>query len=409
MFLSGLQKKNMYRLAAFNRFKTQIKEPDYKMMVKSRLNGEYQKMIVSELKPSVNKTILEAQNIKSMLTIPIFVENKWWGTLGFDDCQREYNWSDSEIALLRTAGFLISSAILKDNLSAKRKQIGIIQHLTAYSTWEFDIHRKYLWYTSEVFGTTTNKTKNLQLSLRDMLKIIHPNDRRKLLDIVKEYIKKGTGKFRCDIQVLIKSNNYTWVELIGTIDNNSKKNKLIGIAIDINKRKKEENLLEREATTDPLTGILNRRKFEQIMQQQLITSTKNNNIFSFLMLDIDLFKKINDTYGHPVGDKIIIHIVNICKNILRKNDYIARVGGEEFAILLPLTNKKEANLIANRIRSKVELTPFLQENKTISSTISIGCVTHNKQIKEISDIYKLADLALYNAKNSGRNLVCSAD
>jgi len=159
-------------LPDFNRFITKINQPDYKKMIKSRIAGEYQKIITRELKPSYNKTNIEGQNIKSMLTIPIFVEKKWWGTLGFDDCEREYNWSNTEIALLRTVGFLISSAVLRDKLIAKRKQLDILQQITEYSMWEFDLNRKYLWCTSDVFNTTPQKTDNLQFSFKNMLKIM---------------------------------------------------------------------------------------------------------------------------------------------------------------------------------------------------------------------------------------------
>jgi len=396
-------------LPAFNRFKTKIGEPDYKLMIQSRLEGKYQKMIVSRLKPSYNKTTLEAQNVKSMLTIPIFVENNWWGVLGLDDCEREYEWSDSEIAILRTAGYLISSAILKDKLSAKRRQLDILQQITEYSAWEFNLNRKYLWFTSNIFDKTSKTTDNFQLSFKNILKIIHKNDRAKLIKKTNQYVKNQDGKFRCDIRISPNNDNYIWMELIGTIVNDSKNtnSKLIGVAIDISKRKKNEHRLKKEAATDPLTGILNRRKLEQIMSEQFILDKQKDNVFSFLILDIDFFKTINDTYGHPVGDKILIHIVNICKDYLRKNDYFARIGGEEFAILLPSTNKHEASLIANRIKEKIEKTPYKYENKSIYSTVSIGCVTSNEKITDTTQIYKLADSALYLAKNSGRNLVCA--
>ncbi len=389
-------------LPIFSRFTTKIDQPDYKKMIESRILGEYQTIITSELKPSRNKTNLEKQKIKSMLTIPIFVENKWWGTLGFDDCERKYNWSDIEIALLRTVGFLISSAVLRDKLSAKRKQLDILQQITEYTMWQFDLNRKYLWCASGLFSTTPNKTDHFQFSFKDMLKIIHPNDRESLLNTVKDYIKTKNEKFRCDIRILTE-NKYNWIELIGAIDNNTKHSQIMGIAIDITNRKKKEKELKIEATTDPLTGIINRRRLEQIIQDKL-----NSEIFSFLILDVDFFKKINDTYGHPLGDKILIHIVKICQEQLRKDDYIARIGGEEFAILLPCIGKKESSVIANRIKEKIQNTPFLEDEKTIYCTVSIGCMTNVNQYSNISEIYKLADSALYRAKNSGRNLVCTA-
>ncbi len=397
-------------LPAFNLFETKINQPDYKKMIKSRVNGDFQKIIVNELEQSYNRTNLEAQGIKSMLTIPIFVENKWWGTLGFDDCERELNWTDSQIALLRTAGFLLSSAILKDRLDSKRKQLDILQQMTEYSAWEFDLDRRYLWFTSEILNRASKKSDNLRFSLKSMLKIIHPNDRSRLSSTIKKYIKHKAGKFRCDIQVLTNKNSYSWVELIGTIDNKSKHkhNKLIGIAIDITERKKLEKELEKVATTDPLTNILNRRGLEQIIKKQFTSNHKAKDIYSFLMLDIDFFKKINDTYGHPLGDKILIHVVNLCKKCLRAYDYISRIGGEEFAVLLPHTDSDRAVAIANRIRKKIENSPYIHENSPVPCTISIGCFTNDNQIEEISQIYKQADEALYHAKDSGRNRVCVA-
>jgi len=397
------------KLPAFSRFETKINEPDYKLMIQSRLERKYQNIIVSKLKPSANKRNLEAQNVKSMLTIPIFVENHWWGVLGLDDCEREYEWSDSMVALLRTAAYLISSAILRDKLSAKKRQLDILQQITEYTVWEFDLNRKYLWFTSNIFDKTFKNKENFQLTFKNILKIIHKDDRVKLIEKINSYIKNKSEKFRCDVRINIKKDNYIWMELIGTITNKAKNrnSKLIGVAIDISKRKKNENRLREEASTDSLTGILNRRKLEQIMEEQFILDKQNKNIFSFLMIDIDFFKKINDTYGHPVGDKILIHIVNICKSYLRKSDYFARMGGEEFAILLPSTNKYESSLIANRIKDKVGGTPYQYQDNPIYCTISIGCVSNNDQIPDISQIYKLADSALYLAKKSGRNLVCS--
>ncbi len=242
-------------LPAFNRFKTKIDQPIYKEMIGSRIKGEYQKVITDKLQASWLKSNQEGQNIKSMLTIPITVENEWWGTLGFDDCEREYDWSDAEIALLRTTAFLISSAVLRDRLSAKRKQIDILQKITACSAWQYDIRRGYIWSTSEIFRSSPGKTDNLQFSIRSILKKIHPDDRTKFLNIVKDYFKNKKDKFRCDIQILMECGGYRWVEVIGKISNDSenKHDQLAGIAIDITKRKDEEQI-DREK--DRLQGAL---------------------------------------------------------------------------------------------------------------------------------------------------------
>ncbi len=395
----------------FNIFKNKIDQPAYSDMINSRKKGEYQKVIPRELQPSWIRTYLEDQNVKSMLTIPITVENQWWGTLGFDDCERTYDWSDSEIALLRTAGFLISSAVLRDRLSAKRKQLDILQKITTCSAWQFDLRRGHLWCTSEIFTSTPGTTENLQFSFRSIIKMIHPDDRKRLVQATRNYIKKEKGKFRCDIQFLRDCGEYRWLELTGTIDKGpgNKQDQLAGIAIDITSRKEAEERLLRETTTDPLTGVLNRRKLEQILQKSLDESIESGNIFSLLMLDLDHFKQINDTYGHATGDKVLIHFVRICQECLRKNDALARVGGEEFAVLLPKTNQEKATLIAERIRKTLENTSFIDSPVKINYTVSIGCATQENELMEDGNIYELADSALYHAKKAGRNRVISTE
>lgn len=123
------------------------------------------------------------------------------------------------------------------------------------------------------------------------------------------------------------------------------------------------------------------------------------------MADIDFFKKVNDTYGHAIGDEILCHFTNICQSCLRKNDHLSRVGGEEFAILLPKTNEIEAVTIANRIQKILSDHPYSHKGKSISYTVSIGCASLIDEYTEPAQIYDLADSALYLAKKAGRNQV----
>ena len=166
---------------------------------------------------------------------------------------------------------------------------------------------------------------------------------------------------------------------------------------------KESELLNIEASrTDHMTQLLNRRGFE-ILSEDLI---ENETIteYSIITLDIDKFKNINDTYGHDIGDKVIISLAKMILSVSRKDDICARLGGEEFVLVLPHVNLKQAKNIAQRIRLEVSETEVKTELEIIKFTVSLG-ISHSNQNDSIELILKNADKALYEAKRSGRNKV----
>jgi len=166
----------------------------------------------------------------------------------------------------------------------------------------------------------------------------------------------------------------------------------------------EEKLFQ-EATLDPLTDLSNRRYFTALGQQEIASHKRDKQIFALIMLDIDHFKSINDTYGHAVGDKAIIHVTRVCTSILRESDIMGRIGGEEFAILLPHTPLERAVEVAHRIRERIEATQMEVDGKFIATSASIG-VTAIKSQESLDDVLLRADKALYQAKEQGRNQVC---
>lgn len=171
------------------------------------------------------------------------------------------------------------------------------------------------------------------------------------------------------------------------------------ILSDITEQEKSKKALELLSINDPLTNIGNRRFFDQKVHEHLTLTQRYNYPFSFMIFDIDFFKKINDMYGHDVGDKVLIDFTNLIKNNLREGDVFARVGGEEFAVLLPSTTKDKAYTLAQNIRVLIE------ECKGITPiTTSVGLIQYEKGDDEKS-IFKRADFALYKAKESGRNKV----
>ena len=160
------------------------------------------------------------------------------------------------------------------------------------------------------------------------------------------------------------------------------------------------------AYTDELTQVSNRRYFFDIAKNILVMTAREKKSLSLLMLDIDYFKNVNDTYGHQIGDFILISFVQEVKKIMRKSDMFARVGGEEFAILLNDTSIEGARIIAQKICTLIENKKFVYEDKVISITTSIGISQLDEKNDSIEKLYKQADKQLYQAKNTGRNRVC---
>ena len=168
--------------------------------------------------------------------------------------------------------------------------------------------------------------------------------------------------------------------------------------------KKTNKLLENLAITDGLTGIYNHRYFYEKINEEFERAKRYNSPLSLIMFDFDYFKRINDRYGHVVGDSVLVEMAKIVMSNIRKHDIFARYGGEEFVLLLPHTNSTGAIQEAERIRKAVESHHFQHIDKRGDVTISLGIVTFpSKYINHPEDMVKLADAALYEAKKLGRN------
>jgi len=156
---------------------------------------------------------------------------------------------------------------------------------------------------------------------------------------------------------------------------------------------------------DGLTGAFNRRYLEETLKKDFDRFIRYNHIFSVIMMDIDHFKKINDTYGHQAGDEVLKHLVRMVKNIIRTSDIVARYGGEEFCVVIYGSKKDDAIYVAERIRSIIKNNEVIYLDKRIKYTVSFGVSTVHKGIKDYEELLRKADTALYRAKNSGRDRV----
>jgi diguanylate cyclase (GGDEF)-like protein/PAS domain S-box-containing protein len=181
---------------------------------------------------------------------------------------------------------------------------------------------------------------------------------------------------------------------------------VLWIMEDISERRAAEQKLREMAATDVLTGTANRRSFMEGAEREFAIYLRHRRPLTTVMLDIDHFKAVNDRYGHGIGDKAIVLAVDICRKSLRSGDLFGRIGGEEFALVLPDTNGNAAVLVAERIRTMIEEETRERDDGIPPFTISMGLAEASDRDKRFELLLQRADNALYRAKENGRNRIC---
>ena len=173
-------------------------------------------------------------------------------------------------------------------------------------------------------------------------------------------------------------------------------------------------LLERDSLTDPLTGIYNRRYLDRRLEDECACMRRYQSPLFVLLVDIDHFKHINDAYGHPVGDEVLIHLGRLLREAVRGCDIVTRFGGDELLIITPNTNAAAAMSLAERLRRTVETHALVadtgqSQRQEIRFTVSIGVAGTTREMTDSRQLVENADIALYRAKQDGRNRVCAHD
>jgi diguanylate cyclase (GGDEF)-like protein len=173
--------------------------------------------------------------------------------------------------------------------------------------------------------------------------------------------------------------------------------------------KEKNNRLRELSGTDELTKLGNRRRFMEQFTNEFSRAIRYHKKLSFIILDVDFFKRVNDSHGHLAGDAVLAQLGQVMMKNMRKSDVLARYGGEEFTLLLPETGLKGSVVHAERIRKDIQMTQFTFEDKTIRITVSGGCASIPEiKADSVDELVKKADEALYRAKNKGRNRIESA-
>jgi len=236
---------------------------------------------------------------------------------------------------------------------------------------------------------------------------IHLEDRERIKEIFRRTVTTGGGE-RAEFRFVLKDGSIRHMESDGRAIRGADGtvSKVVVVSRDITELKHLEAELRKMAATDFLTGLANRRHFLARLEQELARIQRlEEHRASVLMLDSDHFKRVNDTFGHATGDNALRHLALLMQKGLRKVDIAGRVGGEEFAIILPGADLPAAEVFAERLRKKVAGTPMAQEDIAIPLTVSIGVTGMKASDTSADDALARADRALYRAKEYGRNKV----
>jgi len=251
----------------------------------------------------------------------------------------------------------------------------------------------------KLYGIEEDKTANVYDSWR---RTIYPEDREYIQSLFVEAVKK-LSVFSANFRVISPDGNIHYLEGHALVirDKNGKAVRITGVTRDISKSKKMEERLLTLSTTDSLTTAFNRRYLLHVIDSEISRAARYNAVFSLIMLDIDHFKNVNDTYGHDAGDEVLIVIVQTMQTKIRKNDVLARWGGEEFIILLSGTGLDNAKIFAEKLLSEVRSLVFEKSGKI---TASFGVTEH--RLNETADsVLKRVDELVYIAKSEGRDCV----
>lgn len=264
------------------------------------------------------------------------------------------------------------------------------------------LYRESFLYINQAFSKITGYTFD-ELKRMTPMDLVSPQEREFIEGRVHARLK---GELQDqivyeDLKIVTRAGEVRWFYIaISTVKFQGEWTGL-GTAIDMTQRKMMEKKLEYVAQTDPLTGLYNRLRFDDIIQREIAFGKRQNTLISFIYMDIDFFKKINDTCGHDTGDIILKEIALIIREVLRASDYPFRWGGEEFVMICPNTTINEVKVLAERLRKKIAENNFSIVEKV---TVSIG-ITQYYDDESVDEMIKRADEALYQAKESGRNKV----
>ncbi|MGJ3443048.1 sensor domain-containing diguanylate cyclase [Pseudomonas sp. Je.1.5.c] len=273
--------------------------------------------------------------------------------------------------------------------------------------WAFDWETRQVLYVSPAYERIFGRPVSLVLAdYNEWRDSIFPDDLEYAEGSLAQVLTKGSVEDR-EYRIINAAGETRWLSDKCYINQQQEGDRVIivGIAEDITEKKHLEGELQRLATTDVLTQSSNRRHFFECAQQAFDSARAEGSPLAFLLLDIDDFKQINDSYGHQEGDQVLQRIADSGKAVLRRGDQFGRIGGEEFAAVFPGCTAQVAEQIAERLQREIQRLSFTHGQQTYAVTVSQGLTGLTDEDATLDTLFARADAAMYQAKRQGKNQI----
>ncbi|WP_417663349.1 GGDEF domain-containing protein [Pseudomonas sp.] len=274
--------------------------------------------------------------------------------------------------------------------------------------WALDWNTQKVIYVSPAYEAVFGRpAASLMADYGEWRNSIYPDDVEYAANSLAKVLQTGAVESR-EYRIIRADGQLRWLSdkcFVGRLSHEDEANIVVGIAEDITEKKQLEGELQRLATTDVLTESSNRRHFFECAQQEFEHARKFGSPLSFLLLDIDNFKLINDQHGHQVGDQVLRKMAACGVSVLRRGDLFGRVGGEEFAALFPGCETALAKQIAERLQREIKQLRFNHGDIQFGVTVSQGLTSLNSADMSLDSMFARADEAMYKAKNQGKDQI----
>jgi diguanylate cyclase (GGDEF)-like protein/PAS domain S-box-containing protein len=297
-------------------------------------------------------------------------------------------------------------------LKEKEERLSLATLYNGIGIWDWNLETLELIWDDSMFALYNIRREDFSGTAEAWEKSLHPNDRERMNCEVEDALS-GRKPYDTEFQVVWPNGEIRHIKTVAKVfrDGDGKPLRMLGTNLDITERKHLEDELKRQTRTDFLTGLSSRGYFMEQGELELSRAIRYDNPLTIFMMDVDYFKRINDGHGHKVGDTVLKNLAQVCSQTLRDVDIVGRLGGEEFAILLPETAIDEAAEVAERLREAIAISKVLLSagDQPLHFTVSIGVASLKSKGDNLGILLNLADKALYEAKNSGRNKVSIAN